>query len=64
MLLEMGNQSGIYPNNNNIISIDNEKNNTHRCFVKKQERVILDLLEKKLKQSGLIFVNLSSRSLL
>jgi hypothetical protein len=63
MLLEMGNQNGIYPSNNNIISIDNEKNNTRRCFVKNQERVILVLLERKLKQGGLILVKLSSMSL-
>jgi hypothetical protein len=37
MLLEMGNQDGIHHNNNNIINIDKEKNNTRRGLAKKQE---------------------------
>jgi hypothetical protein len=41
MLLEMGNQDGIHHNNNNIINIDKEKNNTRRGLAKKQETYLL-----------------------
>ena len=63
MLLETGNQDGIYPNNNNIINIDKEKNNTYRCLAKKQGRVILALLKRKLKQGGSKFVKPGLKSL-
>jgi hypothetical protein len=37
MLLETSNQYGIHPDNNNIINIDKEKNNTRRCLAKNKE---------------------------
>lgn len=63
MLLEMGNQDEIRPSNNNIIKIDKEKNNTCRCLVKKQGRVMFALLKRKLKQGGPKFVKPGLRSL-
>jgi hypothetical protein len=63
MLLETGNQDGICPSNNNIINIDKEKNNTHRCLAKKQGRVILALLKRKQTQGGSKFVKLGLKSL-